>query len=149
MADLAPLDAQLKALLASASGAGMPRLSRRIAIALRKSQAERIAAQQAPDGSAFEPRKPQPRLRTKSGRIKNMFHRLRTNKHLRIRSTATAAEVGFSGRDARLAQVHQEGLIDAVNRRGLSVRYPVRTILGFAESDRRAIRDALVDHLSP
>lgn len=148
MADLAPLDAQLTALVASLGPTGMRRLTRRIAIGMRKSQAEHIAAQKAPDGTAFEPRKPQPQHRNKAGRIKAMFERLRTYKHLRISNSDTTAEVGFTGRDARLARVHQEGLIDAVNRRGLKVRYPVRTLLGFSEADRRIARDAIVDHLS-
>ncbi|MBT0961664.1 phage virion morphogenesis protein [Aromatoleum toluclasticum] len=147
MEDLQQLDARLGQLLAAVGDARRRHLARRIAIALRKSQAERIAAQQNPDGSAFEPRKPQPQLRGKRGRIKRMFESIRTRRHLKATSNADGATIGFSGRAGRIARVHQEGLIDAVNRRGLKVRYPVRTLLGFSPADLRTIRDTAIDHL--
>lgn len=149
MEDLAALDARLGQLLAAVGDDRRRQLARRIAIALRKSEAERIAAQKNPDGSAFEPRKPQPQHRNKRGRIKRMFDAIRSRRHLKATSDAKGATVGFSGRTGRIARVHQEGLIDAVNRRNLKVRYPVRTLLGFSTDDIRTIRDAAIDHLGP
>lgn len=149
MEDLQQLDARLGQLLNAVGDSRRRHLARRIAIALRKSQAERIAAQQNPDGTAFEPRKPQPQLRNKRGRIKRMFEAMRQRRHLKATSNADGATVGFSGRTGRIARVHQEGLIDTVNRRNLKVRYPVRTLLGFSADDLRTIRDTAIDHLWP
>lgn len=143
----AALEQQLAQLLNAVSPTRRRQLASRIAIALRKSQAQRIAAQTNPDGTHFEARKPQPRLRNKRGRIRRMFDQLKTRKHLKATSDANGASVGFTGRTARIAREHQEGLIGTVNRNGLRVRYPVRTLLGYTDADRQTIRDIVIDHL--
>jgi phage virion morphogenesis protein len=125
-----------------------------IARALRRSQQQRIAAQRAPDGSAFEPRKPREarggRLREKAGRIKRraMFAKLRTAKHLKIETDAEGFSIGWAGRVARIARVHQEGQESQVDGR-TRYRYPVRQLLGLSQADRDMIRDMLIERLAP
>lgn len=128
-------------------------MARSIALELRRSQQKRIAAQMAPDGSPFAPRRPQGQsLRDKRGSIRRrkgaMFVKLRTARWLKATATAQGAEVGFVGRVARLARVHQEGLSDQVAPGGRVVRYAARRLLGFSSADREMIRDRILDHLS-
>lgn len=138
------------ALLAKVSPAGRRKVAQAIATALRRSQQQRIAAQRDPEGAPFEPRKPRKDLRGKRGRVKReaMFAKLRTSKWLKTRATPEGAEVGFTGRVARIATVHQYGDMDTVTPGGKRVRYPRRPLLGYAEGDRTLIRDLLIDHLS-
>lgn len=134
-------------LLAKLSQPEQRKLSRRIATDLRRSQAARIALQQNPDGSAFEPRKPQ-RLRNRRGKVKAMFEQLRTSRFLRAQATSAEAVIAISGRAARIARIHQEGLRDQVSAGGASIIYPRRELLGLTQADREAIRNTLLDHLT-
>lgn len=135
------------ALLAQLSPAARRGLMRQLATDLRRSQQQRIAAQRAPDGSAYAPRRPQ-RLRGKAGRIRRaMFARLRTARWLRTRSDAHGLSVGFAGRVARIARVHQYGGTDAVRPGGPSADYPARPLLGFSPADLDLITDRLLAHL--
>lgn len=149
--DLRAVEDWATALLLKIAPAGRRKVAQAIATELRRRQAERIKSQREPDGSAFVPRKPRKDLRGKRGRIKRgaMFAKLRTSKWLKARATPDAAEVGFSGRAARIALVHQHGEMDAVapgsDKR---VRYPQRRLLGFSDADRTRIRDRLIDHLA-
>ena len=115
---------------------------------LRRSQAQRIAAQQNPDGSPFEPRKPQNRNRQGAIRRRAMFSKIRQAKHLKAFATAGAAEVGFIGATARIARVHQYGLRDRIGRNGPQHQYPQRELLGFSDADLRLVQDFLIDHLA-
>jgi phage virion morphogenesis protein len=146
----APLDAWLQALIASTKPEARRQLARRVAQALRQSQIDRNRAQQNPDGTPYEPRKPQPAgLREKKGRLRRrMFARMAT-KHMRATATGSAATVEIAGRAARIARVHQFGLEDTVNRRGLRVRYPIREILGFSKNDIDAITGTVLHHIDP
>lgn len=145
--DLTQLDDWLAPLLAKLTARERRTLARRVATRLRQHQRERIKAQQNPDGSRFAPRKPQ--NRHKAGAIcrRGMFTKLRTTKYLRTRTGKDAAVAGFYGRIAHIARVHQYGLRDRVEPGGPSVQYPQRQLLGFADEDREAIRDALLEHL--
>ena len=58
MATVEEVQAKLTALIANLSPQARRQLGRKIGQALRKSQSNRIARQQNPDGSAFEPTKP-------------------------------------------------------------------------------------------
>lgn len=147
MDDLSRLENWVQPLLENLTPAARRRLARTIATPLRRSQASRIAAQRNVDGSEYVPRKP--RLREKKGRIRRaMFVRLRTAKFMRTRADANSAAVEFTGRVARLARVHQEGLEDHVTPGGPRVRYPKRELLGFTSQDTRMIRDLLIEHLA-
>lgn len=151
MSYTAPLDAWLQALVASTRPEARRQLARRVAQQLRQRQIERIRAQQNPDGSGFEPRKPQPpSFRDKKGRVRRlMFDRLATAKYLRVSATPAAATVEITGRSARIARVHQFGLEDTVNRRGLRVRYPIRELLGFGRNDVDEVAATVLDHIDP
>ncbi|MBB3141207.1 phage virion morphogenesis protein [Halomonas organivorans] len=147
--DLDQLEDWVAPLLARLEPKQRRQLARRVATTLRQSQRERIKAQENPDGSGFTPRKPQHRQKAGAIRRRGMFHKLRTAKYLRTRGTSDAAVAGFFGRINRIARVHQYGLHDQVDRDGPRVKYAERRLLGFSEADREAIRDALLEHLTP
>ena len=138
MATVEEVQAKLTALIANLSPQARRQLGRKIGQALRKSQSNRIARQQNPDGSAFEPRKPRKEFGKKKGRIKRkaMFAKLRTARHLKVRSNGNEVSVGFNGSSAAIAAVHQYGLTARPsNNKDFKVQYAQRELLGFAEED--------------
>lgn len=140
----------LQRLLATLTDPERRRLARRIAAQLQAANAARIHAQQQPDGTPFEPRKPQgARYPAAQGKIRQrLFERLGTAQHLRIRAaTPGLAEVGFTGRDEHIARVHHYGLTDAVSPR-LSIRYPIRQLLGITDADRAAVAATVMAHIT-
>lgn len=145
---LAPLDAWCGALLGRITPAERRTLARRIAADLRASQAKRIAAQTNPDGTPYAPRKS--RLRARRGAIRakarrQMFSRLRTAKWMKTEATPEMAVVTFAAQVQRIAQVHQHGLRDKVNRRGgPEVQYPERQLLGLTPQEIEAVGDAVL-----
>lgn len=149
MADnLRALEDWAGALLAKLDPGARRQLNQQIGRELRRSQQQRIAAQRNPDGSAFAPRKPR-QLRAKAGRIKRqMFAKLRQAKHLKVQSSADAIAIGFMGRVARIARVHQYGLRDRPERGQADVQYDRRELLGFTDADIDLIRDRLLEHLT-
>ena len=124
-------------------------LAGQIARELRRSQVARIAAQENPDGSAFKARKPQPRkLRDKIGTIKRgpMFKKLRLAQRLKIiEASGQQIAIGFTGRDAHIARVHQDGLAQKVGTR--MVTYPQRRLLGITEADSSHLMDTVLAFL--
>lgn len=146
--DLTQLESWAAPLLAKLSAAGRRKIARDIGVHLRRSQHQRIAAQKNPDGSAFLPRK----STLKAGRIKSrklkMFRRISKTAYLKLKASEYGVSVGFVGRVARIARVHQEGLTDVVNEHGLRVRYERRQLLGFTDADRERIRELLIEHLT-
>ncbi|WP_047230295.1 phage virion morphogenesis protein [Pseudomonas brassicacearum] len=126
------------------------KLARGIGQALRRSQQQRIVAQRNPDGSKYAPRK-QRNLREKQGRVKRkvqMFQKLRTVSFLKVKGDGNNISVGFTGRIARIARVHQYGLKDRAERGAPDVRYEQREILGFIDADIDLIRDGLLAHFT-
>ncbi|WLH65916.1 phage virion morphogenesis protein [Pseudomonas sp. FP2300] len=133
-------------LLGQLEPASRNKLARSIGQALRRSQQQRIIAQRNPDGSKYAPRK-QRDLRGKQGRVKRkgqMFQKLRTAKFLKVQGDGSAISIGFTGRVARIARVHQYGLKDRAERGASEVRYDQREVLGFTEADLDLIRDSLL-----
>lgn len=125
-------------------------LARSIGQELRRSQRKRVLTQQNPDGSKFAPRKKRD-LRGKQGRIRRkveMFKKLRTATYMKTRGDSNAATVGFTGRIARIARVHQYGLKDRAEQGAPEVRYEEREVLGFTEADLDMIRDGLLKYLT-
>lgn len=153
MADeLTQLELWVAPLLAKLAPAQRRQLARSIALELRRSQQKRIATQMAPDGTPYAARKPKTEsLREKRGAIRRkktaMFAKLRTARWLKANVTEEGAEVGFFGRVARLARVHQEGGMDRVTPEGPMARYPARPLLGFTSPDREMIRDRVIHYL--
>ena len=151
MATVDELQAKLTALIANLSPQARRSLGRKIGQALRKSQANRIARQQNPDGSAFEPRKPRKDFHQKQGRIKRkaMFAKLRTARHLKVRSNGNEVSVGFNGSSAAIAAVHQYGLSSSPSKdKDFKVQYAQRELLGFSESDVELIENLIIEQLS-
>ncbi|MCS4260219.1 phage virion morphogenesis protein [Pseudomonas protegens] len=149
MADLEALEDWAAGLLGQLQPAARNQLARSIGQALRRSQQQRIIAQRNSDKSKYAPRK-QRNLRGKQGRIKRqvqMFKKLRTASLLKVQGDGNAISVGFTGRVARIARVHQYGLRDRAERSAPEVRYEQREILGFTEADLDLIRDSLLQHL--
>ncbi|WLI47928.1 MULTISPECIES: phage virion morphogenesis protein [Pseudomonas] len=137
-------------LLGQLEPASRNKLARSIGQALRRSQQQRIIAQRNPDGSKYAPRK-QRNLRGKQGRVKRkvqMFQKLRTASFLKVQGDGNAISVGFTGRIARIARVHQYGLKDRAERGAPDVKYEKRELLGLSEPDLDLIRDYLLAHLT-
>lgn len=137
-------------LLGQLEPASRNRLARNLGQALRRSQQQRIIAQRNPDGSKYAARK-QRNLRGKQGRMKRkvqMFQKLRTASFLKAQGDGNAISVGFTGRIARIARVHQYGLKDRAEPGAPEVKYGQREVLGFTYADLDLIRDGLLAHLS-
>lgn len=160
------LEAWARATVSALDAGGRRRLQARLARDLRRSQAERIVNQENPDGTPFEPRKAQAgeasrfrarsNIRERHGAVRRrankagdpMFRRLRTTAFLRGGIDDDGVWVGFTGRAATIASVHQEGLPDRTSPEGPTVRYPMRRLLGFTDAERRHLIDALMDHVA-
>ena len=67
---------------------------------------------------------------------------------LKMSVTANEAKVGYSGVAARIARIHQEGMLDKVAPGGPLYRYPARRLLGATADDRAQALDTVIDHLS-
>lgn len=145
---LLSLDAFAADLIANLEPGARRKLAAEVASTLHRRQVQRIAAQQNPDGTPYEPRKPQ--MRRKQGHIRRtMFAKLRTARYLKAASTPEEAVVRFVDSVARIAAVHHGGLRDYVNRRrGLQIDYPRRELLGFTEADIDLIREITTEHLA-
>lgn len=147
MSNLDELDAYLVGLLAKLEAPQRRALARAIAVELRRRQSARIAAQRNPDGTPYEPRKPQ--LRHKRGGIRrSMFTRLRMAKYMRIEASPNAAVITFAGKVRRIASVHHFGLRDRVNKNGLTAKYPARELLGIGDADTERILDLILHGLA-
>jgi len=145
--DLNALEDWAGALLNRLQPAERRKVTQSIARELRRSQQQRIAAQRNPDGTPFAPRKPREPLRAKQGRVKRkMFTKLRAAKHLKLQSDASSIAIGFLGRTARLARVHQYGLRDRPGRNAPDIQYARRELLGFSPDELDMIRDQLLAH---
>ncbi len=148
--DLAQIEQLAGALLRHVDSGERRKILRLMARTLQRSQSARIARQQDPDGQPYPARKTLPtgRLRRK-GTIKRkaMFRKLRNGSNLKAGATDTEAWVGFSGRAAQIARVHQEGLDDAPAKGRKPVRYAQRILLGDTEAERQALLDIVFRHI--
>ena len=110
------------------------KLMQRIATKLKRSMTQRIRAQQNPDGGHFVPRKCDHQRAIRRGA---MFQRL--PRMIKTAYSSTHAEVGFSGRTARVMSVHQYGLTAQPSPKTRAVNYPVRETVGFSPADEQII----------
>lgn len=146
MSGLHELNAYLAGLLSRLEAPQRRALARAVAVELRRRQSARIAAQRNPDGTPYEPRKPQ--LRHKRGSVRRkMFTRLRMARYMRIEADPNTAAVTFAGTALRIATVHQFGLRDRVNRNGLTAKYPARALLGFDDGDIGLVTDLILQRV--
>ncbi|ROL71811.1 phage virion morphogenesis protein [Pseudomonas protegens] len=150
MANLEALEDWAAGLLGQLQPTARNQLARSIGQALRRSQQQRIIAQRNPDGSKYAPRK-QRNLRGKQGRIKRqvkMFKKMRTASFLKVQGDGNAISVGFTGRVARIARVHQYGLGDRAERGAPEVKYEQREVLGFTKHETIMIKEELLAYLT-
>lgn len=148
MTELTAIHDLAGALLHSIAPGARRQLLARLGREIRKSQSERIARQQQPDGQRFAPRKaPDSKARRRKGAIrrKAMFRKLRLAKFLKSGASPDEAWIGFTGRAASIARVHQDGLSDAPTRGGKKVRYIQRVLLGLTGAEQERILDLLLE----
>ncbi len=149
--DLNALEEWAGALLQKLEPAARTKLTRSLAQQLRRSQQQRVKQQRNPDGSVYAARKPRD-LKGKKGRIKRqakMFQKLPRASHLKAKGDGQSITVGFTGRVARIARVHQYGLKDRAEVNAPEVRYRQRELLGFTQADLEVARDGLLSQLQP
>lgn len=147
--DLDALEDWAGVLLSKLQPAARNKLARVLAQQLRRSQQQRVKQQRNPDGSAYAPRKERA-LRGKTGRIKRqakLFQKLPRASYLKAKGDGQSITVGFTGRVARIARVHQYGLKDRAEANAPDVRYKQRELLGLTEAELELIRDGLLAHL--
>ena len=114
-------------------------LMRRLAQGLRVRSKDRIKQQKEPNGNRFTPRK-----RDQIGSIKRkgaMFKKI--GQQLKIEYSADKASVGFGGRTAQIAKVHQEGKTIRPTDRAKPTKYPIRELVGFSQEDQKWIETEL------
>lgn len=143
--NLLELEQCFNALLRQISPQQQRKLAQQIGRQLAQNQRRRIQAQQNPDGSQFAPRKR--KLRSKKGRIKAqaMFMKLRTARFMRTKTTAEGVQIGYTGANAKIANVHQYGLNSRVSpNSNKKVQYDQRELLGFSAEDREMIEDLVI-----
>ncbi|NWD44443.1 phage virion morphogenesis protein [Pseudomonas yamanorum] len=148
--NLEALETWAAVLLARLEPGERSKLARSVGQELRRSQQKRVMAQENPDGTRYAPRKRRD-LRGKQGRVRRklaMFKKLRTARYLKVRGDRNTVTVGFTGRVARIARVHQYGLKDRAERGAPEVRYEQREPLGFTDADLDLIRDGILVHLT-
>lgn len=153
--DLTALENWVAPLLAKLGPAARRQLAVSVARDLRRQQAANIRAQRAPDGTAWEPRKPP--TRNARGAIRNkaqaasvgkpMFRKLRTPRHLQARGSAQEAVVAIAARSQRIARIHHFGLTDTVQPGGPSYTYPARELLGLGDDGRELVHRLVLEHL--
>lgn len=124
-------------------------LYRQIGQEIAKSQRQRIARNQNPDGTAYAPRKIQAKRKKGGTKRQAMFAKIKTAKYLKTKITPQGVEIGYSGRTGVIANIHQYGLIGRVDKAGrIKTRYIQRQLLGFTKEDRQKIEDYVIKTLS-
>ncbi len=158
MSELAEVEAWAGAVVSQLEPGQRRQLARQIGRDVDRSQRTRIKAQQNPDGSAFEGRKAQPSMRDRKGQLRReakagpMFVKLARARELGVlQASADQVSVGFRrARSSAIARVHQEGLVDQVDRArpgSPRVRYARRQLLGLTDADRAAMADRIMAHI--
>ncbi|MGS0705798.1 phage virion morphogenesis protein [Acinetobacter sp. ANC 3781] len=110
-------------------------LMRRLAQGLRVRQRDRIKQQRDPNGHRFIPRK-----RNQIGNKKrqgDLFQNI--GKDIKTEYSADHAAVGFGGRTAVVAEVHQQGKTIKPSRYAKATHYPIRELVGFSKDDEKWI----------
>lgn len=148
MSDLQLVNDRLNALINNLSTPARKEMARTIAKKLLASQQQNIKRQQAPNGTPFKPRKPQP-IRSKKRRVKReMFAKLRTAKYMKTQATSNESLIEFTGRVQRMVRVHHYGLRDRPSRNGKEVQYEARPLLGISQKDLDIIESVVINSLS-
>lgn len=75
-----------------------------------------------------------------------MFRKLATARYLKMKTSADRISLGYEGRIAHIARIHQEGKNAPVNSY-IRHDYPERELLGTTPDEIEMIHDMLVRHL--
>lgn len=119
-------------------------LMRRLAQGFRARQRDRIKQQRDPDGHRFIPRK-RNQISNKK-RQGALFQNI--GKQIKIEYSANHVAVGFGGRTAVVAEVHQQGKTIKPSRYAKPTNYPIRGLVGFSKDDEQWIQDEILSFLS-
>ena len=114
-------------------------LMRRLAQGLRVRTRDRIKQQRDPDGHRFIPRK-----RNQIGNKKRqgaLFQKI--GREIKTEYSADHAAVGFGGRTAVVAEVHQQGKTIKPSRYAKATNYPIRALVGFSQDDEKWIESEI------
>ncbi|WP_251978561.1 phage virion morphogenesis protein [Salinicola avicenniae] len=88
-----------------------------------------------------------PRAKRNQGKASEaMFQKLRTARYLKLKANADHVAVGYEGRIAHIARIHQEGQNAPING-FLRYDYPERELLGATPDDIERVYDMLIRHL--
>lgn len=140
--DLSAIDSYFGRILAGLSPARRRRATMKLGQALRRANLARIAANEQPDGTAMEPRKPRMdrRGRLKKRAAGKMFRKLRYARMWKIDAQPDSVEISPKSGD-NVASIHHFGLEGTVGRgrdgKSIKHRYPARRLLGLAPGDER------------
>lgn len=142
------LDAWMAQALAALAPAERRSLFRRIGRELLKRNRAHMTRQLGPDGTAWAPRR-----RNRHGRVRKagkMMVGLRAARRLKATATPEGSEIGWTGRDARIAAVHQLGALDYVDRKEseAQARYPMRPLIGLTPEDVALVRQSVLTFLA-
>ncbi|MDF1687319.1 MAG: phage virion morphogenesis protein [Parvibaculaceae bacterium] len=122
-------------------------LLREIGKKLQRSQKARISAQTDPDGRPW----PKRRVQKGSGRVRTkMFRRLRTAKHMKLKTDDSSISLGFSGNTGKIARAHHYGLRERMQVTGgktISIKNPTRRLIGLSTQDLADIDAHVMDHM--
>ena len=148
MSDFARLPQYTNEILQKMSPGERAKISRTIGREIRNSQKQRITSQQNTDGSSYAPRKKRLRDRMK-GKVRNkMFSKIKSLTYLKVMSNADSIDIGFAGRIARIARVHQYGLRDRADKNAPSLQYANLLLLVLTEKEMTKIASLLEKHIS-
>lgn len=147
---LAALDDFLGDALAGLAPAKRKRTAMKLGRALRRSKLGRIKANEEPDGSPMEERKPRldrrGNIRRKAGG--KMFRKLRYARLWAIKATPDSVEVMPKGRSP-IPETHHFGKKGLVGRapdgRKVFAKYPRRRLLGFVKDDEDLALDIVAE----
>ncbi|RYF00244.1 MAG: phage virion morphogenesis protein, partial [Oxalobacteraceae bacterium] len=76
------------------------------------------------------------------------FKKLRLARNLKAGATDAEAWVGFVGRAARIARVHQEGGVDRPASEQAPVRYAKRVLIGPTAAEEARLLDMLLAQIA-
>ncbi len=143
--DLTKVEEWLDGLMLRLEPGARRKLAMKVGQSLRRSNAQRIAANKEPDGKAMAPRRPRKGPDGKPIRSnRRMFRRIRMARNMRIRATPDSVELNFGGGAVeKIAAIHHDGQVGTVGRtragRTIRARYEARRLLGFGNEDMDAV----------
>ena len=77
-----------------------------------------------------------------------LINLIKNAKYMRFERTAQGIAIGFAGRVAFIARVHQYGLRDKVEKDGPTVQYASRELLGFTAEEMDMIETEVINFIS-